>query len=521
MLPYLLIFLAFCLAFSFSWGKCLSKAVLSLFCLWGGYESMTGLLQLAGFAVSGHPGYAMTGTFANPGPYGGFISMQLAAGTVYLLNRRNLLFKRRGMDIVFDIIVSLSVFLGILVLPATMSRAGWIGFMVAIALYFQQEGKIKRWVSGHRWPTVAVIVLMIICITGIFSLKAESALGRLHIWRIEVRAIASGSFFGSGPGTALGEYGKAQEEFFREKERADAAVQIAGCPEYTFNEYLGAGIEYGIPGLLISLLIPAVAIRNLIRRREPLGYALSALYVFAFFSYPMSLWQFKVCLAAFLGAGFSSDPMLVADCSRNHRSLSPGTDIFRRIISPAVSGILLPVSGILLYSDIRSESETAGKWEEAKYWSIAGLYDDSVEALMSLYDELKDNYRYLYDLGYALHKSGRYDESNAVLGEGAKISCDPMFHNIIGKNHEAMGDYDNAEKEFRKAHYIVPSRLYPFTLLMDMYIRQGRIGDALDMGDRILSMPVNSRNRAMSRLKEETKEKADSLRNDKDLSCAI
>lgn len=513
MLPYLLIFLAFWLAFSFNGGKCLSKAVLSVFCLWGGYESMTGLMQLAGFAVSGHPGYAMTGTFANPGPYGGFMAMPLAAGTAYLLDRGSLLFKGKVADIVYDAVISLSVFLGILVLPATMSRAGWMGFIVAVALSLWKGGWFRRWMSGRKWLQAAVAVMAMVCLAGIFSLKIESAMGRLHIWRIEVRAIASGSFFGSGPGTVLGEYGRAQEEFFREKERDDATVRIAGCPEYAFNEYLGAGIEYGIPGLLISLVIPAFAMRNLIRRREPLGYALAALCVFAFFSYPMSLWQFRVCLAALLGAGFSLEREPVAGCSGCCRlSLPSGKDISRRIALYVVSMAFLAVSGILLHMDIKSETETGREWEEAEYWSITGLYEDSAEALMPLYDRLKDNYRYLYDLGYALHKAGRYDESNAILEQGAKISCDPMFHNIIGKNHEAMGDCVNAEKEFWKAHYMVPSRLYPLTLLMDMYIRQGRTGDAAAMGDRIMSMPVNSRNRTMSGLMEETKEKTDSLR---------
>ena len=500
MLPYLLIFIAFWLAFSFSGEKWLSRTSLLCLCLCGGYEAVLGLMQLAGFAVSGHPGYAMTGTFANPGPYGGFIAMPLAAGTVYLLERGGLLFKGKVADIVYDTVIFFSVFLGVIVLPATMSRAGWMGFIVAIALSLVRDGRIKRWISGRRWLLLAVAVVVVVCLTGIISLKHESALGRLHIWRIEARAIASGSFFGSGPGTVLGEYGKAQEEFFREKERADVAVQIAGCPEYPFNEYLGIGIEYGIPGLLMSLFIPAFAIWNLIRHRNALGYALAALCVFAFFSYPMNLWPFRVCLALCLGAGFAIDPKIE---SRKN---------VLRIIVLSVSSVLLVLAAILLHRDIESETAAERKWQDAKYWSTAGLYEDSAEGLIPLYDRLKGNYRYLYDLGYALHKAERFAESNAVLEEGAKISCDPMFHNIIGKNYEAMEDYGNAEKEYLKSHYMVPSRLYPLTLLMDMYIRQGRTADAETVGKKIMSMSVNPRNLTMVRLKEETEGKLDSLK---------
>lgn len=136
-----------------------------------------------------------------------------------------------------------------------------------------------------------------------------------------------------------------------------------------------------------------------------------------------------------------------------------------------------------------------------------------MESLSPLYDDLKDNYRYLYDLGYALHKTGRYGESNNMLHEGARLSSDPMFHNIIGRNHEALGEYSAAEEEYMISHYMVPSRLYPLVLLMDMYVRTGRTDDAAAVGERIASMPVNGRNMTMLGLRQETLERLDSLRN--------
>ena len=98
-----------------------------------------------------------------------------------------------------------------------------------------------------------------------------------------------------------------------------------------------------------------------------------------------------------------------------------------------------------------------------------------------------------------------------MLEAGAGISSDPMFHNIIGKNHEALQEYDMAEEEFMTAHYMVPSRLYPLCLLMDMYIGLGMHGEAVRVGRTISGMPVNPRNRNMVRLRDETEEKLDSL----------
>ena len=84
------------------------------------------------------------------------------------------------------------------------------------------------------------------------------------------------------------------------------------------------------------------------------------------------------------------------------------------------------------------------------------MYEDAIEELMPLRDELDDNFRYLYDLGYSLHKVGRYNESDEVLRQGSRFSSDPLFHVIMGKNHEAVGRYEDAEGEYLKAYHMVP-----------------------------------------------------------------
>lgn len=45
--------------------------------LLGAIEAVWGLRQLYGFSVSGHSRYALTGSFFNPGPYGGYLAMIL------------------------------------------------------------------------------------------------------------------------------------------------------------------------------------------------------------------------------------------------------------------------------------------------------------------------------------------------------------------------------------------------------------------------------------------------------------
>ena len=92
------------------------------------------------------------------------------------------------------------------------------------------------------------------------------------------------------------------------------------------------------------------------------------------------------------------------------------------------------------------------------------------------------------------------------------MSCDPMFEVIMGKNAEALGDFGRAAALYEKAHYRVPSRLYPLVRLMRLQIRQGWDEQALATAREIVSMPVNGRNAGMVRLHGDAAQALDSLK---------
>ena len=74
---YLLLFIAMCLAFRA--GRVpMRVAAFAAVCLWGAYELFYGLLQIIGLEPSFNPAFVLTGHFENPGPFGGFIAINLA-----------------------------------------------------------------------------------------------------------------------------------------------------------------------------------------------------------------------------------------------------------------------------------------------------------------------------------------------------------------------------------------------------------------------------------------------------------
>jgi len=411
-------------------------------------ESSLGLAQALRLKTPGHASFAMTGSFANPGPYGGLIAILLVILGAYVIQNR---YAQKWYDKAIVVLSSISCALCIIVLPASMSRAAWFAIGVAALVFGFKELDLAYWIRKHNTVAAIASVIVIIVMIGVFFLKKDSAIGRLHIWHMELRAIAEAPLSGHGKGTVLGVYGDTQAEYFAEKERPKIITKVAGCPEYAFNEYLKIGVEYGIPAMIGVIVVMIALITLLLKYRSPFAYGLIAFSVFAFFSYPLE----------------------------------------------AVN--------------IKSEAEK--EWESIRYLASMVLYEDAVEELAPLYGDLKDNYRYIYDYGYALHKCNRYQESNEILKEGAKISSDPMFYNIIGKNQEAMGLYEEAEKAYLHAHHMVPYRLYPLTLLMKMKIRLQDTDQALIYARKIVAMPVNERHLTMVRLQNDAKECVDSLSN--------
>lgn len=497
-----------------SGGRMTRLFLFSAFCVWSCIESVMGLSQVFGRMPSGHHAFGMTGSFSNPGPYGCFISMTMAVAAGYAVKyratsgilcpaslkglfsiRRSRVFKSLYFKwIVFRlspfVLAAAVLMLGIMVLPASMSRAGWLGFGAALVAVLLVETDFWKRLK-RRTVTVAVSMFVLAAVfAGIFVIKKDSAIGRLHIWNMEVWAISDSPLIGTGPGTALGAYGRAQESYFRSGDRPEAVVRVAGCPEYAFNEYLKGGMESGIPGLLLFMSVPVVAAVSLLRRREAFSYGVVAAAVFSFFSYPLSVMPLAVGIALLLAS---------AGCYPN---LCRETGFALSYVLNVVSVLLLSFGACSFRNVFDDRADAVSDWQAARQWSGMELYDDAAEALGDIYPEMSWNYRYIYDYGYALNKTGDYERSNAVLEEGAAISSDPMFHNIMGKNHAAVGHYADAEVEFMTSHYMVPCRLYPLVLLMEMYEEQGDRGKAVSTGRKILDMPVNPKNTAMRKLNE-------------------
>ena len=419
----------------------------------GGMEAVWGLRQIYGLAVSNHSLYALTGSFYNPGPYSGYLAMIFPLCLYEWLNLKEKTGRTWAEQGKYYI--ALGVMLLILcVLPAGMSRSAWIAAAISgtwvYGMHVSWGSKLKEF--GRKYKKKLVLaciagsVIIIVAGYALFQLKATSANGRLFMWKISSMAIAESPVIGHGTGNFVSAYGRAQENYFANGEFSETEELVAGSPEYAFNEYLQVAMEYGIPFLLVVSLVIAFCLwKGSSEGRIGICGGVISFLVFSFSSYPMQIPGFAVTFY-----------LLLAACAIGR--------------SKVILFLFISMMALLGTYYWRNNQYAACKdWYRSKMLYNIGAYQSAKEDYGKLYPELANRGAFLFEYGYSLHKLKEYDNSTRILEEAMAHSNDPMILNIIGKNYQALGDYEKAEEYLIRSTHRLPGRIYPYYLLVKLY----------------------------------------------------
>ena len=419
----------------------------------GGIEGVWGLRQIYGLAVSNHSLYALTGSFYNPGPYSGYLAMIFPLCLYEWLNLKEK--TERTWVEQGKYYIALGVMLLILcVLPAGMSRSAWIAAAISGTWVYGMRvswgSRLKEFGRKYKkrlvLACIAGSVIIIVAGYALFQLKATSANGRLFMWKISSMAIAESPVIGHGTGNFVSAYGRAQENYFANGEFSETEELVAGSPEYAFNEYLQVAMEYGIPFLLVVSLVIAFCLwKGSSEGRIGICGGVISFLVFSFSSYPMQIPGFAVTFY-----------LLLAACAIGRSKVI----LFLFISMMALLGT---------YYWKNNQYAACKDWYRSKMLYNIGAYQSAKEDYGKLYPELANRGTFLFEYGYSLHKLKEYDNSTRILEEAMTHSNDPMILNIIGKNYQALGDYEKAEEYLIRSTHRLPGRIYPYYLLAKLY----------------------------------------------------
>lgn len=447
-------------------------------CAAGGYELWTGFMQLAGREASRHHLFDVTGTFFNPGPYAIFVAVVLAVSVAWWY-RHGEAFAGRGRWIrVGDWSVAAVAVFCFPVLVATWSRTAWVAVAVAAAcLLWKAHRRMVLWGMG-----VAVCAGV-----AAYFLKQGSADGRLLMTMVAGRAWAGEWLCGHGLGGYAQAYGVAQEAFFAAHSGSPLSV-VAGSPEYAFNSVLGVGVEQGVLGAVPALVLGLWSLAVLCRRGEVSAYGWLVLLVSSLFSYPFALWPFLSLAVAWVALAVS---------------LETGTAEVRWWKRMAVWPVVA-AGGWCVWNLSDDTARRVEAYEEFR--RVRGIQDVAfLEDYRKKYEDLKAYPDFLFTFGTALREAGRYNESNAMLRQGTRVSCDPVFYTLMGNNYRDLGAVAEAESAYRKAFGMLPGRMYPLYRLMKLYEAEGQMRKAEKMARQIIAFRPKVDSPAVREMKNEAK----------------
>ena len=471
-------------------------------------EVVSGMLQLLGIRDSNNSMYALTGTFQNPGPYGGFLSVCISIIVAFCIRNRELYKKVNSHCGLMWFIAGVAM-LAFSLLISTQSRAAMLSLVCSLSFImtgcYEIRLKLKHQFKEYR---IIIFLMAVIMAIGAYLYKKPSADGRLFMNRISLKAICSnGIIKGAGLNRFGGSYGEAQADYFErqiaENGRDDldwSAINehermTADCPDKAFNEYLHIGVEAGPLAMLafIGCLVCAIVISY--RNGTIWSYGLTAMAVFAFFSYPFHIDVFRIMLAVLLAASFSKETI--------------EKDTQKPVMRTAMLSLLLialTVAKLAKLPEIRQVKSAESCWRDTEFWYKMGFYNYVVNSCDSLFRYKCQDYRFLYAYGQSLNKTGNYLKSDSILELGSRLSSDPMFWNVMGNNSLSMGLYREAERRYKHAFYMVPNRMYPLYLLAKLYYEEKDSVRFFDMADRIESFKPKIESVKTELLRSEIKE---------------
>lgn len=455
----------------------------------GVVQAIYGILQQNYFLETNHPLFEATGSFPNPGPYGGYLAICGISAFQLLYSDWNTLKAKRIFLLLALAFIGYGLWL-------SDSRAGWIAFGFP-ALWILLHGSVfVRRYRAYVYPAV-----ILICAAGLFYLygyRPASASGRLNIWKVCTTMIAEKPLFGHGPGSFSVQYMPAQARFL--EQHPEYAESLSGGNNlYAFNEFIHLACEQGIIGLLLFLILLISAF--FYRQRddslaENMRYGLAALLFFSCFSYPAGQYPLLLFFPFFLG--IVSDRTTVFSVPLRHPTRVRVAVVFACFLLVGATLYTWRVCARfdrLLNSSLRTDDPAVG------------------QELSRLYPGVRRVRELVLPYGKVLYRQGRYAEAVPVLERSSDCFASVQTLTDLGDAYLETGHMAKAEQCFSRAAGMAPLLIIPKYKLFQLYISTNRSEKALLYAEEIGGMKVKVINSVTIRIKSEIRSYLDETLN--------
>ena len=436
--------------------------------VWGIFEAGLAGLQHGHWAESNHPYFDVTGTFGNPAPLGGLLSICLVVSAWLFLKwrQRN---NRWGAGAVCLVTIGMGY-----ALYLTQSRAAWVAVAAGLWWLWLYGRERKPQPTGRDVLAKAMGVLLLLIACGsLYFLKKDSADGRLLVWRNTAEMIVERPWAGWGSGGWDARYMHYQADYFT-RHPDSAYTMLADNVGYPYNELLYIAADHGLVGLLLTLalLYALYAYRDEAEDALPCKALLTVFLVFSLFSYPLSVFPLQMLLAALLGCMKSRRLFCFHVCTWKFRAA---------VACLAIGMSAVAFASYTVYRKAKSGKELHRLYPHFRY----------NEELMNRYaqtcvDEPLETRRKILEDAIALAPT-----------------CELYMER--GDMWRQQGDTAKAEACYRRAAAMIPHRLTPKFKLFELYRNKDDRRRALLMAVDIVNAPVKKEGTKVLRMKAEAR----------------
>ncbi|MEN7549833.1 O-antigen ligase family protein [Rapidithrix thailandica] len=468
----------------------------------GAGQAIYGNLQLYGIFPSYHTGFKMTGSFFNPGPYAGYlVTVFPVAVGVYWFKER--LFPKSWQQTLFTYIAILCTITILLVLPASQSRAAWLGALASLGylamIKYPWIGKLKNRLPSWRLRMLSLpgLILFIgLAGYGLYTFKEGSANGRVLIWKVTAAMIADQPLWGHGVEQFKARYMDYQAAYFKARPDSTEAM-VADNVTYVFNEFLHMAVELGLVGLLLVLGILTFAFFGKTRQGDKQIWValcragLLALLVFSCFSYPLEIWPIVANGLVYLAALATWTTPSINVPNKGLQGI--------RIAAGLALLCCLPWAG----QRVLQQKDAYTTWKHAFQTYQTGAYEACLEDYEKAWPYLQHNGGFLNNYGKALSMAGEHKKAIEVLTQAQNYLSNTITYTALGDSYKALGKHALAEKAYLQAWQMIPSRFYPKYLLAKLYEETNQKQKAREVAKELLEKEVKVESRAINEIKNE------------------
>ena len=447
----------------------------------GLFQSIIALLQMSGVLQSNHCYFDMTGNFANPGPFGGYLALSgnLAIAMLYFYWHELKSFLR-----VSGII---SVLFLIIMCFYSDSRAAWIAIFIPTCWLLMKCKHLKRTKS----IAIPLFLFFAISIWGLYSYRKDSVDGRLLIWKISTNMIQEKPFSGWGISAFQTNYMKFQQNYFEEFPYTEKEALLASDNVFAFNEIIRILCEYGIVGfiLLLGIIWGLLRCYPYFNRISNVAFCgLISYSCFSCFSYPNSVFPFKIVLPLLLAIAASS----VKTGKRMPLNKKERTATICFIL-------LLNIYVVKEWAYLNNIEKTL--------LHFYGFEDDiEKEKLHEEYDNYSNYSLLVTKVGNVFFEKGFYNEAIPILHQSLKLYPRGQGCIDLGYAYLYTRDTTAAKHQFLLASYMLPAFITPVYNLFSIYKDCHQTDSAYFYARKIITMPIKKEASYTKSVQEEAQE---------------